>query len=65
MTIDWKSDEKNLVKRYPRQKAQAQENGEAQDGDEYEGDIGSFFCYFTEEGDSFSVSLVRPLRQSR
>lgn len=59
MPIDWKSEEKNLVKRYPREKAR-QANGEKDDDDydyEFEGDIGSFFCYFSEQGDTFDVCV--------
>jgi template-activating factor I len=45
-TIDWKD---NLCEKYPRKKVQ--DNSE-----EYDGDQGSFFHYFTEASDPWSVS---------
>lgn len=48
---DWKSEDKNLTKKYPRSITQS-----AEDETDFEGDIGSFFVYFEEAGDQLQVS---------
>lgn len=49
--INWKSDDKNLIAKQPRAKL-----GEDNDDEGFDGDFGSFFCYFTEDEDPFAVS---------
>ena len=51
---DWKSEDKNLTKKYPRSITQS-----AEDETDFEGDIGSFFVYFEEAGDQLQVRLDR------
>jgi template-activating factor I len=59
-TIDWKSDEQNLCKRFPRDKAQVLEEQDIDD-DDFDGDTGSFFHYFTESYDPYEVSRFSTL----
>jgi len=48
-TINWKSEEKNLCAKHPR--------ANANDEGDFDGDIGSFFHYFTIAEDMLSVRL--------
>ncbi|CAD6570856.1 MAG: hypothetical protein TREMPRED_006059 [Tremellales sp. Tagirdzhanova-0007] len=56
-TIEWTSDDKDLVARYPRERPQRPVDGQ-DDDDEFEGDIGSFFHFFTQEGDPLQIGLL-------
>ncbi|KAH6917425.1 hypothetical protein BKA70DRAFT_334487 [Coprinopsis sp. MPI-PUGE-AT-0042] len=53
MKIDWKSDENNLTKHYPRQKDEDDE-----DDDELPQEPGSFFNFFEHKEDPYDVSSV-------
>lgn len=53
MKIDWKSDENNLTKHYPRQK-----DDDDEDDDELPQEPGSFFNFFEHEEDPYDVSPV-------
>lgn len=55
--IDWKSEERNLCKKHPRVAASGQAADEVDDGEDFDGDFGSFFHWFTSKTDDFGVSL--------
>lgn len=50
-TINWKSDDVDLTKKFPRQT-------DSEDPEDFEGDSGSFFHYFTAATDPFSVGFA-------
>lgn len=54
--MDWKSPERDLSAKYPRKRTEA---ADISDGD-FEGDVGSFFLFFTEEGDPLQVGPSLP-----
>ena len=55
--IAWKSDEMNLCQKYPRTKVEADIDPE---DDDIQGDMGSFFYFFTEKHDPLSVRDIKP-----
>ena len=59
MKIDWKSDEKNLTKLYPRETDQ-----EDDDMEDLPSEPGSFFNFFEHEADPYDVSTARIIASS-
>ena len=49
--IDWKSDDMNLCKKHPREGLDSANAGD----EDWEGDVGTFFWFFQEEGDQIQV----------